>query len=122
MTDDDDPLCWMVLAPTPADELTRMAAAEWKRRQPYADEGPPWWAVPGDGEYAALLCRLPGAEGTERPFAERASRQAKDKPVYALWLDPERSEIVEWRNGREAGNPRDDPFVFAEALGVRVEP
>ncbi len=121
MTDSNEPICWMVLAPLSADGFTGMAAAEWKRLRPHAIHPPPWDAVAGNGEYAALVCRLPGAEGKDRPFAARASRVVKDRPVYSLWLDPARAEIVEWRNGREMHSLPGDPLDLAERLGIPVE-
>jgi hypothetical protein len=121
MNEPDGPICWMVLAPIPAGELARFAVAEWARRFPHAVDPPPWSAVAGNGEYAALVCRQAGAEGKDRPFAEHASRIAGDRAVYSLWLDPERAEIFEWRNGGETRTLPHDPSDFAGRLGVAVE-
>lgn len=74
MNEPNDPICWMVLAPLSAAELARLAAAEWARRFPFAVAPPPWEAVTGSGEYAALVCRLPSAEGTDR-LHRRAARR-----------------------------------------------
>lgn len=121
MNEPGGPVCWMVLAPFPAAELARFAAEEWARRFPYAVDPPPWDAVAGSGEYAALVSRQPGAEGKDRPFAVRASRRAGDRAVYSLWLDAERAEIFEWRGGGETRTLPGDPSDFAERLGVPVE-
>ena len=120
MADSPDPTCWLVLAPLPASELEQIAETEWKRRFPFSVDPPPWEVVTGTGTYNALASRLPGSEGTDRPLAERASRLARKDPVFSLWLDPERSAISQWRNGKEVRAPSGDPLDVATSLGFSL--
>lgn len=121
MTTLDNSTCWAVLAPLPAPELRRVAEGEWRRDFPYAIDPPPWEAVAGQGEYAALISRSPGSEGGDHHFAEIFSTIVTGKPVYSLWLDPERQQIFEWKNGRQFEPPPEgDPLEFAESLGFEV--
>jgi hypothetical protein len=121
MTTLDSSICWAVLAPLPAAELRRVAEGEWEHDFPYAIDPPPWEAVAGRGQYAALISRSPGSEGGDHHFAEIFSTLAWDKHVYSLWLDPEREQILEWENGRQSASPPEgDPLEFAESLGFEV--
>jgi hypothetical protein len=116
----DNSICWVLFAPLPLTELERIAAREWKRDFPYAIDPPPWEAIAGRKEYAALICRSPGAEGSDRHFAEITSRLTNGETVYSVWLDPERQQIFEWKNGKQIESRDEDPFDLAESLGFQV--
>lgn len=121
MTTLDSSICWAVLAPLSVPELRRVAAGEWRRDFPYAIDSPPWEAMAGRGEYAALISRSPGSEGGDHHFAKILSTLVTGRPVYSVWLDPERQQIVEWKNGRQSGPPPGgDPLELAESLGFDV--
>jgi hypothetical protein len=121
MTTPDSSICWAVLAPLPVLELRRVAEGEWRRDFPYAIDPPPWEALAGRGEYAALISRSPGSEGGDHHFAKIFSMLVTGRPVYSLWLDPERQQIFEWKDGRQFGSPPEgDPLEFAESLGFEI--
>ncbi|UQA59895.1 hypothetical protein [Polyangium aurulentum] len=105
MTILDASICWAVLAPLSTGDLEQVAAREWARDAPYAIDPPPWQTVAGDAGYNALVSRSPGAEGSDRRFAEILSRLAPGRTVHALWLDPERRQAFAWKDGREVSPP-----------------
>jgi hypothetical protein len=109
-------LCWAVLAPLPAAELRRIVAERWREVAPYAIEGPPWDVTEGNGEYAAVVSDVPGSESADRPVAERAASMT-EKPVYALWLDPEREQIFVWNGGHGCAMRPGAPLELARTLG-----
>lgn len=122
MTRLDATICWAVIAPLPPAELERVAAREWNNEAPHAIDPPPWQAVAGQGGYHALISRSPGTEGSDRHFAAILSRLAPDRPVYALWLDPERRQAVEWKGGSETGTPLASVDEVAALAGFSIAP
>jgi hypothetical protein len=122
MTPLDASICWAVLAPFSTVELEQVAAREWARDSPYAIDPPPWQTLAGTAGYNALVSRSPGTEGSDRHFAELLSKRDPGKPVYALWLDPERRQAFEWKVGRETPSQPGDPESVAEKLGFIVAP
>ena len=83
---------------------------------PYAVEGPPWKVIEGNEKYTAVVSDTPGSEGADRPIAELAAGET-EKPVYALWLDPEREQIFVWQRGLAGAMQPGAPLELARQLG-----
>ena len=120
MTPLDASICWAVLAPLSTGDLEQVAAREWARDAPSAIDPPPWQTVAGDAGYNALVSRAPGAEGSDRHFAEILSRLAPGRAVHALWLDPERRQAFEWKDGREVAPSSASPDGVAAQAGFSI--
>lgn len=120
MTPLDASICWAVLAPLSTGDLEQVAAREWTRDFPCAIDPPPWQTVAGDAGYNALVSRSPGTEGSDRHFAEILSRLAPGRTVHALWLDPERRQAFEWKDGREVAPPSASPDGIAAQAGFTI--
>lgn len=115
-----EPICWMIIATCSAAELERFAEADYAREFPHAVHNSPWRVASGTA-HAAVISRLAGSEGGDWALGERLSRQIGRDPVYTLWFDPERSVIVEWRDGRRIADRSEDPEQFARSLGFDLE-
>ncbi len=116
----DDEIDWMIVAPLPAAELEAIAHAHWTRQKPFAIGDPPWEVKAGPDGCSALISRLPGSVGTDRPIAEAASRAATTAEVYALWFAPGLHAIHTYRDGHRTNSRDDAPGAFAASLGFPV--
>ncbi len=115
-----EPICWMVIARRPEAELDRFARDEYAKEFPHAVHRHPWTVARG-AAHAALISRLAGSEGSDWALGEKLSREIGREPVYTLWFDPERSSIVEWRDGKRVAERPEDPDQFARSLGFDIE-
>jgi hypothetical protein len=122
MTTLDTSICWAVLAPLSTGDLEQVSLRERVRDldPAFSIDPPPWQTLAGTAGYNALVSRSPGTEGSDRRFAEILSQRAPGKSVYALWLDPERRQAFEWKDGREVTSPAVYPDAIAEQLGFRI--
>jgi hypothetical protein len=114
-------MTWAVLAPISPDAWREIVAREFRRGAPYAIDPPPYELVAGRG-YTALISREPGTESADWRFAEIASRTVPHESVYSMWLNPEKLDVLDWRNGAQVGEHAEDPLELAERLGFQVTP
>jgi len=122
MTTFQEPICCMVIAQLPEAELDRIAEKQYRKTFPFAVDHHLWDAVTGSRSHNALISHLPGSEGSDWTLAEIISKRIGAEPVYSLWFDPERSNIVEWRMGKRVREHSDSPTSFARTLGFQLEP
>jgi hypothetical protein len=116
----DEPICCMVIAPRSDAELAQVARDEHAKEFPHGTH-PTYWTTARGAKHAALISRLPGSEGSDWTLAEIISKSVGNDPVYTLWLDPERSKIVEWRKGKQTGELEEPPAAFARSLGFAID-